>query len=253
MNDILKTDQAQHIYNELKPLALAVLVGLNEGAETQSSINISAISDKLQKTENALLSNNEAYLNDFYILRRYADFISTYCKLWEEIINGQFSRSWQSLQDALDLLRIIKKFSEINISFFEGQLTELEKAYPYNVFFSTGMVFDACECSICGKDIDSLECEHIRGELYAGKMAVGKVTNILRLDHVSMVLNPRDKRCVVSYSDDGEQFKAVRFIADTIRNGKVKISNFENIDICTIEKHASIKFSERDFHKAICL
>src|SRR5207248_465217 len=100
-------------------------------------------------------------LNDLYVLDRYVDFLEAYSLLWEKILDQHFGDSWSVLQDCLSLLRVIKKFSNIDVTFFEDQLIELEQTYPYNIFFSVGAVVDRFDCSLCGWDIISDECLHM--------------------------------------------------------------------------------------------
>ncbi|MBP9598462.1 MAG: SEC-C domain-containing protein, partial [Desulfobacter sp.] len=172
------------------------------------------------------IQQNEDVINDFFVLSRFIDFLSAYMNLWKKLLNHEFSSSWNSLQDSLDLLRLIKKFSSINIGFFEDQLLELEKTYPYNIFLSIGATVEKFECSLCGEDIDSADCPHMKGELYGGKMAQGIAKNIVEANHVSFVSIPKDKRCVVKYEDTGEQFKLVRYLSDLINNDRFNIFDF---------------------------
>ena len=153
-----------------------------------------------------------------------------YGDLWDKIIKQQFSHSWSTLQDALDLLRVIKRFSTIDIGFFETQLTELERAYPYAVFASVGMTVDRFDCSICGFDIDSDDCCHMRGQLYRGVMAYAVARNIVRADHMALVTEPEDKRCVVQYDDQSDHFKLVRLLADLIASKKWRLSDFSHLE-----------------------
>jgi hypothetical protein len=234
MTNPLNTDLASKLFQRLKLQAKCVLSALNErdfpkGQETASGMRKVVAEERKTPTE-----ADEAFLNDLYVLDRYVDFLGVYGELWEKILNQKFAASWCSLQDALDLLRLIKKFSRIDISFFESQLTELEQLYPYNVFFSAGMVVEGLECSLCGFDIDSDECLHMRGQLYGGRMATAIVQKVVRFDHASLVTHPADKRCVVQYEDSGEQFKVIRYLSNLI------VSN-----TCQISDLWSLQFSKR--------
>lgn len=160
------------------------------------------------------------------MFRSYIQFLILYASIWKKLAEQRYGNSWQSLQNAINQYRIVKKFSCENeesrlLSFFENQLISLEKLYPYNVFFSIGAVVDYYECSICDLDIDSDKCPHFKGELYGGVMAVAIAKNIRELDHVSMVKHPADKRCVVQYDDDGEQFRLIRYLAKLLREKKL--------------------------------
>jgi len=166
---------------------------------------------------NELISADELILNDIFLLKEILFFHNSLISLWEDIFQEKYSSSWNHLQTCFDRLRNINKFSLNNqktkeLDFFEKQLLIIEKLYPYNVFMSMGIETSLFKCSICGKNIDSFECEHDIGELYYGEMAFDIAKDITNINHVSMVENPMDKRCVVQYPDDGHQFKGLQFL-----------------------------------------
>src|SRR3569623_158736 len=227
MTHPLRSELGNAILLQLRPLATKALIALNSTQFTEAREAISEINAQLPVGE--LQASHESELNDLYVLKTYSEFLHMYIQTWEEILAQRFSKSWDSLQDTLNTLRLIKKFSAINIEFFEAQLLELEKTYPYDVFFSIGATVDHFECSLCGLDIDSDECQHMRGELYAGTVAYGIARGIREIDHISMVSNPRDKRCVVRYDDSGEQFNVVRHLSELLRAGRFPIGDFARL------------------------
>jgi hypothetical protein len=222
----LSTTGAITLFGRIKPRAKDVLAAFNDGAFQQGRDQVTSIRAMLTAARTAGADAEEQYLNDLFVLDRYVDFLSVDGDLWDKIVNQQFSSSWSSLQDALDLLRAIKSFSKIDIAFFETQLTELEKAYPYSVFASVGMLVERFDCSICGLDIDSDDCCHQRGQLYRGVMACAVAHKIVKLDHVSLVTEPEDKRCVVQYDDSSDHFKLVRLLGQLIASKKWRLSDF---------------------------
>lgn len=175
---------------------------------------------------NRARDQSDAFHNDLYVLHRSVGFLRSYAGLWRCIATGAHTESWSLLQDCLDDLRTIRAFSEIDIVHFETQLLELEKAYPYVVFFSIGATVERFECSLCGFDIDSLDCPHRRGHLYRGRMAAGIAKNMVALDHVAMVPVPRDKRCVINYENDDPRFSIVRMLGQQITAKQMKPSQF---------------------------
>lgn len=229
MNDVLRTAEARELFENMKPLMRAALVAINELHFSDGQGALPNLKARLGAAKNNLVVSGDDYFNDLWVLERYIDFLSKYGHTWESILDHRFSESWNLLQDSLDLLRLIKKFSNIDIHFFEDQLIELERTYPYNVFFSIGATVELFECSICGEDIDSQKCEHIRGQLYRGVMAHAIARTIVQLDHISMVSNPEDKRCVVSYEDSGEQFSLVRYLSSLINKKTCRISDFHRL------------------------
>ena len=233
----LKTKEACAAFNAILNNVREILTLLNKNSLEVCIEKAHRLKSKIQN-EKINIQQDEDILNDFYIISRFVDFVSAYLDLWRKLLNHEFSSSWDSLQDSLNFLRLIKKFSSINIEFFEDQLLELEKTYPYNIFLSVGATAERIECSLCGQDIDSEDCPHMKGELYGGEMAYGVVKNIVEANHVSFVSNPKDKRCVVKYEDTGEQFKLVRYLSDLINNGRFNI-----LDFCELKFSKKLKLN----------
>jgi hypothetical protein len=205
------------------------LAAINELRFQDGQDTLEQIRGTLKSARIAGADAEDEYLNDIFVLDAYADFLSAYTDLWKKIAEEQFGASWNSLQDALSLLRVIKRFSGIDVRFFEDQLIELEQAYPYGVFASVGMLVEGVDCSICGLDIDSAGCPHRRGQLYRGVMAYGIARKIIWNDHVALTTRPADKRCVIEYADDGEQFKLVRLLSQLIESGDCRPSDFSHL------------------------
>lgn len=232
MNNFLQTKEACEFFSIIANDARCVLSSLNSMSFDDCQEKVNRIKDKIQNRQ-INIRPEDAILNDFFVLLRFADFLFSYSQFWRKLLNKEFSSSWNSLQDSLDLLRLIKRFSAINIVFFENQLLELEKAYPYNIFLSIGATFEYFKCSLCGLDIDSIECPHMQGELYGGKMAQAIAQNMIEASHISLVPVPKDKRCVVAYEDTVEQFKLVRELANLINTEKFKIFDFVELQFST--------------------
>jgi hypothetical protein len=233
MTNSVEDPAAQALFDELTPRLEAALVDIDRGRHDAAFTCLTAVRGELDQARQEAPADSEQFHNDIFVLRRWVDLITSYGTLWQRISLGQFSDSWSSLQDCLDLLRTIKRFSEINVSFFEDQLLELEAGYPYGVFASVGMLIERFDCSICGEDIDSDKCPHMRGELYQGEMAAAVAHNITRVDHVSLVLEPEDKRCVVQYDDASDHFKLLRALADLINRGECQPREFSRLERST--------------------
>ncbi len=211
INDFYQVNHLKQIYKNLHELQFQVARDI-----------LAPIEDEV----NRLTSQDELILNDIFLLKQVLSLHGSLITMWEEIYNMKYSSSWNYLQNCLDRLRNINKFSLNNqkseaLDFFEKQLLILEKLYPYNIFFSIGMVVALYECSICGKNIDSLECEHDIGELYNGKMAVSIAKDITDINHVSLVSIPRDKRCVIQYDDNSPQFNRLQFLNQQLVSNKL--------------------------------
>lgn len=222
----LKTPLAESLYECIRPSLHGFLRDVDAQIGLADAPALKLMGTRLDSSETQNENGPDELFDDLYVLRRYVDFFGSYGQLWRLIANEEFSASWMKLQDALDSLRLVRRFSNIDISALEEQLIELEKTYPYNVFFSVGALVETFECSICGHDIDSFHCPHRKGHLYRGRMAVGIARKIVNLDHIAVVDQPEDRRCVVTYKDTGEQFKLIRFLSVLLKERKFAVSDF---------------------------
>lgn len=230
-------------------------------SECMSSIN----SLQFDKASSVIVSFNDAVLdvasdsfeaddvlNELYVLRSIPNILDCYLKFWKSITESRLKESWNHLQDCLSCLRLLKRYSPRQstsiVNFFEAQLVELEKLYPYKMFASVGMLVESFRCSICGNDIDSFDCEHIRGELYRGRMAIAVATGIRELNHIALVSNPADKKCVIDYDENSASFRAVRYLSDLISERKLLPTDFQQVEITPklFPNQSYVKLSRND-------
>lgn len=237
MSSPFSNKKSLNLFNEIEPGVLLALIQTNtlDFKRSRSILdNIYAINQ--HKLMGSIL-DNEQYANDLYILRTYLQFINLYINLWDNIYNHKYSDTWVLLQDCLSILRQLKKFSSIKISFYEKQLTNLEKVYPYKIFTSIGMTYSKAECVLCKQDIDSFDCKHIKGNLYWGKMARAQLTGIVEMDHLSLTPNPKDKRCIIRPPNGYEnEFMGL----DYLKNIAERPSNFDSVNIDEENSHLKI-------------
>ncbi len=187
--------------------------------------------DKLNKFINDYESSNcnnypDEFYNDCFIFKELANLLSSYSEYWSQVCTGAYDQSWDALQDVLDLLRTIKKFTIFDktflFKFLEKQALGLERLYPYKLFASTEIIVSKVECGICGNNIDSMECDHIQGELYRGKLAYGIVREIKDCIAVALVENPANKRCKMG-NIDGKPiiFPCLNYLTESLLTKKV--------------------------------
>lgn len=220
----------ESMYLDVRDRLRQFLRGLDENPSGPPLSHLATTREYVASAQAGNTDAPDCLFDDLFVFDCYVDFLESYADLWAKIFQEQYSSSWTSLQDAFDSLRLVRKFSSLDVSLFEDQLIELEKAYPYNVFMSVGMTVEMFECSICGLDIDSPTCMHRRGELYRGKMAVAIARNITDLDHVSLVEDPEDKRCVITYEDGSPAFDVVRYIARLLKARQMTVSQFGTLE-----------------------
>lgn len=170
---------------------------------------------------------------DWFVLGRTIDAVRAYVETWEKIGGHGYRQAWDRLQDTLDCVRLVHKFSDLRLRRFAEQLPRLEEAFPYTLFGSIGAVYSRCECSLCGEDIDSPQCPHMRGELYRGQLAVAVVRECARVDHIGVVTEPEDKRCVVESTYTEADYWLLDTIAGDLSLGKIKPSQFSHFTRAT--------------------
>jgi len=195
----------------------------------------------LQEVKESLAaSENDQVYNELYLFSAYVGLFQDYCSYWRLLSEGNFGKSWGALQDVQDSLRLIYKFwpkeeCPAVLSYIERQCLEIEKLYPYKVFFSIGVEIQDIECSLCGKSMNSFDCEHIAGELYRGQLACGIAKNLVALNHVAVVTNPRDKRCVAMFEDSAGQFTLVRYLSGLLNQHAMRPLQFDRVQFRKIE------------------
>ena len=197
---------------------------------------LTSIYDTISGKVSSLGSNEpDETSNECFILSEFINLLLDYTSFWALVVSEKYSDSWSKLQDVQSRLRVIYRFTEKEklplLSHIEKQCGSLEILFPYSMFLSVGILNEEVECSICGKSIDSFDCEHIAGELYRGKMARGIVKKIKEVDHVSLVTNPADKRCTVQVLDNAPEFNGVKYLANSIGKRELEPLCFDHVEI----------------------
>jgi uncharacterized protein YchJ len=61
-------------------------------------------------------------------------------------------------------------------------------------------------------------------------MAMAVAKDMVEFDHIAIVEQPRDKRCVVSYENSDSQFSIVREIGQLVMSGRMRVSTFDQLE-----------------------
>ncbi|MEQ1322514.1 hypothetical protein [Acinetobacter soli] len=120
-------------------------------------------------------------------------------KIWLYIEKSQFKKGWDSLIDAYEYLFIAKKVNEYEgLSNLENQLNSIEKSiFPRRkIYLSAAFTSSIGNCSIC--NISFHECEHIEYNIYCGQLCYRKNISDIKGNHIALVENPKDRRCIVT-------------------------------------------------------
>jgi hypothetical protein len=69
-----------------------------------------------------------------------------------------------------------------------------------SMYMSSGHTETIGNCSICG--LKFLLCDHIENQIYMGRLCRRVGRKILKLNHVALVENPKDRRCIITQISD---------------------------------------------------
>ena len=105
--------------------------------------------------------------------------------------------AWSNLCDAQDRLSYVSTFTNLTklawlIDRLNAMDAEFMRVLGPGMYMSPEILVKKELCSVCQQDIKG--CDHIPGHLYAGVRCLGIVQDS-DLKSISMVMNPRDRRC----------------------------------------------------------
>lgn len=161
----------------------------------------------------AIELKDEKFANSQFVFKKYFQLFHGLGNYFQLLKDKEYKQSWNVLQDCFDIVKYVRRFCDNRYELDEiyELLIQYEALYPYSVFASSEYIISKSHCSICGKSMQSLECTHIKGNLYWGEPAVEHIDKIEKMQAVAMVKHPEDKRCILEVSDDNrteeEKFK----------------------------------------------
>lgn len=116
---LLKTRHAETMCVASRSAVAAYLLQIDRHPETVLELDTWTI--RIERIRLRGARRPDEFFDDLFVLDRCVDFLETYARVWRLIAQSQFTASWDALQDALDLLRLIKRLSAIDFSYFESQ------------------------------------------------------------------------------------------------------------------------------------
>ncbi|OTG69285.1 hypothetical protein B9T25_01445 [Acinetobacter sp. ANC 4470] len=147
----------------------------------------------------AIKNENSVIANHLFHMQCVLNSLLSSLKIWLYIDNNEFKNAWDSLINAYEYLSIAKKINE-----YEG-LLNLEKhlnciencIFPKRkIYLSAAFTSTIGNCSICNKDFH--ECIHIENNIYCGQLCYRANIKNIKGNHVALVENPKDRRCIVT-------------------------------------------------------
>jgi len=200
--------------------------------------------------QQSVRNQDEVVANSSFVMKNYLKLLKEYATYWKCLQSSDYRNSWDVLQNCINNLIIVCKFTEkrksFNLDYWENHLRELEKLYPFRIFASTEMITKDEKCSICGRKITDLDCNHIPGFLYWGEMA-HIIVDKAELKAVALVEHPLDKKCVMELQDDNtskeEKYKLLHYF---IQNNQDSLSIFEIEEVPTLYFNDKYQYYKRN-------
>ncbi|MBV5290513.1 MAG: hypothetical protein J0648_11920 [Pelodictyon phaeoclathratiforme] len=156
---------------------------------------------KLQVIE----KNNEYAANQFFHMQCMINALKSSLFMWIDLKKNDFENSWTHLVDAQEYTSIALKVSDYEgVRNLEARLKCAEESlFPgWKKYNSPSFVETIGKCSICNALFS--ECDHVENEVYMGRLCQRVDREIVRVDHIAFVENPRDRRCIITKTSDDE-------------------------------------------------
>lgn len=156
----------------------------------------------------AITRKDEGVANQFFHMQCVINSLRSFLLVWKNLKENDFNKSWTYLIDAQEYLIIALKIDDYEgIRNLETRLNSAETLlFPgWAKYISAGFTETIGKCSICYELFS--KCEHIENSIYMGKLCLRVDREIKSADHVALVDNPRDKRCIITKisDDDGNE------------------------------------------------
>lgn len=179
-------------------------IELQEGAVSElNKIIKEAIALKVRSVE----ANDEDSANALLAIECMADTLASELSMWGYLKTDKPYDAWRSLIRAQSSLRSGIQAHPIGLQFepLADRLYLIEQLlFPPPIFFSTGMIIERSQCSICNEEYGS--CNHIKGKAYMGKLC-SRIVIPRELTEVSIVQTPADKLCIAEHVGTAEQMR----------------------------------------------
>lgn len=148
----------------------------------------------------AVSAKDEKAANRLFGLQCVLNAYATFLDMLRIFKSHDFHKAWGKLIDTQDYIALAIKASDSQINFdsFSEHVAAAERSlFPgFAVYQSWGAVIRGGKCSICGQPM--LNCEHLEGKVYWGRLCIRVGIEKLTPDHVALVENPKDRRCIIT-------------------------------------------------------
>lgn len=146
----------------------------------------------------AIKCNSEFEANHLFHMQCMINAMKSSLRMWVQVKENNFAEAWNFLIDAKEYIEIALKITDYEgVRNLESKLKAVEDSvFPnWALFNSPGFTETIGKCSICRSNFAL--CDHLENHVYVGRLCQRVEREIIEVDHVALVENPRDKRCII--------------------------------------------------------
>lgn len=189
------------------------------------------LKDLSDEKDKAKASGDEDYANLLLGCECIANGQIAEIKMWLLLKEDKPDEAWDALITAQDSFLAATR-AHNGFTGLEGHIRRLAEieclVFPPQVFLSSGMIVESQICSICADEYD--DCGHVKGRPYMGEFCTVRLIPS-KIDHVSIVKEPANKRCrVTSFSDEGGDRNRMTWVVKPKEN-----ANKESVQASKVE------------------
>jgi hypothetical protein len=153
----------------------------------------------------AISQKHEEPANQFFHMQCVLNTLRSILLMWIEVKNTNYSKAWSYLIDAQEYIHVASIIVDYpGISFLENFLLHVEDViFPSrSMYMSLGHTETIGDCSICNLKFSF--CDHIENQIYMGQLCRRVNRKIVEANHIALVKNPRDRRCIITQTSNEE-------------------------------------------------
>ena len=148
----------------------------------------------------AIDAGDEAGTNKLFQFQCRLNAEVSFLRMWTDLKKSKPYVAWDDIIDAQEYVSIAIRAANDDIG-LDGFMNHLKSAetvlFPgYARYNSVSAFIRGGTCSVCRKPFG--ECQHVEGLVYWGRLCVRIHPEIVAVDHVALVEEPRDRRCVIT-------------------------------------------------------
>jgi hypothetical protein len=148
----------------------------------------------------AVAAGHEGTANKLFQLQCRLNAQRLFLRMWLALKRNEPFQAWNELVEAQEYVAMALRAAvdDIQLEEFVEHLQRAEAViFPGFAYYqSWSVLMRGGTCTVCGRPF--ADCDHIEGRVYLGRMCVRVNPELISCDHIALVKDPRDRRCVIT-------------------------------------------------------